>query len=166
MLLTCCESITFLFQSVLEELLLDEDGYMVISKRNKKPVKHLPPKKVQASGKFLVQFLRDILPNFVHHRNMLKLYRNLKHKFLDAMKAIYIDTDFSENLTVGIRWEPQSLHWCKLQVSVHSALVKYGEEKVYHPYISDCRTHDQSFVRLCAEEIMDYTDTPENCRTR
>ena len=101
---------------------------MIISKRTDKPVKQLVPKKVQATGKFLVEFIRSILKNFTHHRNMLKLCRNLKHKFLEAMKAVY--TDFSENLTVGIRWEPQSLHWCKLRVSVYSALVKFHKEIV------------------------------------
>ena len=77
------------------------------------------------------------------------------------MNAIYLDKDFSENLTIGIKWEPQSHHWCKLQVSVHSALIKYLQEKVYHPYVSDSCVHDQAFVRLCFEEIMDHTDAPE-----
>lgn len=155
------ENVTVPFTHFTKEVQVDDDGNVIMNKNNK-PVKRLMPKKVRASGKFLVEFLRSILKNFVHHRNMLKLYRNLKHKFLEAMKAIYVDTDFSENLTIGIRKEPQSLHWCKLQVSVHSALIKYHQEKVYHPYVSDSRVHDQAFVRLCFEEIMDHTDAPEN----
>ena len=156
------EKETVSFTHFTKETQLDENGNVLINKKNDKPIVRLVPKKVQASGKFLVEFLRKILKNFIHHRNMLKLYRNLKHKFLDSMNAIYLDTDFSENLTIGIKWEPQSYHWCKLQVSVHSALIKYLQEKVYHPYVSDSRVHDQAFVRLCFEEIMDHTDAPEN----
>ena len=177
---SCCEEIITLFNNVLmqlesadekdtvsfthftKELQYDDKGNVIINKKTDKPVKRLVPKKVQASGKFLVEFMRRNLKNFVHHRNMLKLYRNLKHRFLDEMKAFYIDTDFSENLTIGMRWEPQSLHWCKLQVSIHSALVKYHEEKVYHPYVSDSRLHDQVFVRQCVEEIVDHTDAPDH----
>ena len=176
---TVCESVTTMFDKVLSQLekaeesvtvsfthftkepQYDDKGNPIINKKNDKQEVRLTPKKMQASGKFLVEFLRKLLKNFVHHRNMLKLYRNLKHAFLESLKAVYVDTDFSENLTIGVKWEPQSHHWCKLQVTVHSALVKYYQEKCDHPYVSDSRLHDQSFVRLSFEEIMDHTDAPE-----
>ena len=67
-----------------------------------------------------------------------------------------MDVDFSENLTIGIKWEPQSLHWSKKPV--HSGIVKANQTKVYHPFISDDSTHDQVFVRIALEEMLAVTD--------
>ena len=44
----------------------------------------------------------------------------------------------------------------------HSAVTKYVEEKVYHLYVSNCYTNNQSIMWLYAGEIMDYTGAPEN----
>ena len=103
-----------------------------------------------------------MLTTLVFHRNMLKLYRNIKDLFLDVVNAVYTDIDYSENLTIGVKWEPQSLHWSKMQVTVHSSLVKYGQEKLYHPYISDTRVHDQVFVHKVLKEMIDHTDAPDD----
>lgn len=47
-------------------------------------------------------------------------------------------------------------------MTVHSALVKYEQEKVYHPYISDTRVHDQAFVKLAFKEIVTHTNENQN----
>ena len=44
---------------------------------------------------------------------------------------------------------------------MHSDLVKYGQEKVYHPHISDTRVHDQVFVHQVLQEMIDHTDAPD-----
>ena len=108
-----------------------------------------------------MEFLRSILTTIVFHRNMLKLYRNVKDSFLDVANAVYTNIDYSENLTIGVKFKSQSLHWSKMQVTVHSGLVKYGQEKVYHPYLSDSCVHDQVFVHQALEEIIDHMDAPD-----
>lgn len=125
----------------------DVTGKEILDKNNQ-PVKRLKPIKEQANATFLVEFLWNILPDVVHHRNMLKLYRNTKGLFLNEMHAVYIDIDFSENLQVGIKYKPMSLHWAKLMVTVHSGLIQYLQEKTYHPYISDDRIHDQVSLKF------------------
>ena len=72
--------------------------------------------------------------------------------------CVYIDADFSENLTIGIKWEPQSLHWSKTQVTVHSGIVRTPYQKTYHPYLSDSREHDQTFVYMALKEMLDSTE--------
>lgn len=116
--------------------------------RNKKgdPVKRLTPVKEYVNASFFISFLRDLLPNIIYHRNMLKSY---------------LDIDFADNLTIGVKWEPDSLHWSKKQVTMHSGIVKYEEEKVYHHYFSDTRIHDQVFVRRAVEEMLTVEDLPD-----
>ena len=38
--------------------------------------------------------------------------------------TIPVDVDFSENLSVPTKYEPQSLHWSHSQVTVHSGILK------------------------------------------
>lgn len=70
-----------------------------------------------------------------------------------------IDVDFSENLTVPVKYEPQSLHWSHEQVTVHSGIMKFEGEKSYYPYLSDDKKHDQHFVELALHEMISELPT-------
>ena len=61
----------------------------------------------------------------VFHRNHLHHYRHC-YKELDGMfkQCASVDIDFSENFTVPVKFEPQSLHCCHQQVTVHSGILK------------------------------------------
>ena len=78
------------------------ESYNLTRKANRK--KRLVPVKDLVSTSYLVTFVDNLLPEIIHHRNMLKLYRNtiptLREIFFDG---IYIDVDFSENLTLDIK---------------------------------------------------------------
>ena len=126
------ETTTVPFTYFEKQITCNAKGEVVMTKLGN-PAKRLVPVKQQANCKFLIDFMKNMLPEIIFHRNMLKLYRNIKGVFLDSMQCAYIDIDFSENLTIGIKWEPQSLHWSKKQVTIHSGIFKYSEEKVYHP---------------------------------
>ena len=63
---------------------------------------------------------------------------------------------------LGIKFEPQSLHWVKKQITVQSGIVKCNGEKTYHPYVSDCKTHDQAIVKLVVTEMLDSTYMPDD----
>ena len=89
-----------------------------------KPVKRLVSMRNYVNTAFLVEFMRQLLPNLAHHCDMLKQCRNFKAIFLDNLQCTYMAIDYSNNLTIGIKKEPQLLHWSKKQVRVYSRIVK------------------------------------------
>ena len=70
----------------------------------------------------IVKFIDDMLPNIIHHRNQLKHYRNTVKAAINLFNCIEIDLDFSEKLTVALKYEPQSMHWTNSQLIVHCAM--------------------------------------------
>ena len=91
---------------------------------------------------------------------MLK-YRNTESIFESLFDSVLIDIDFAENLTVPVKYEPQSLHWCHEQVTVHSGIMKVKGEKTYHPYFSDSLRLDQVFVKKVLEEMLSDIEIPQ-----
>ena len=84
---------------------------------------------------FIINFISNLLPDIINHRNHLKHYRCTIPEVLNTFEnSILVDVDFSENLNIPVKYEPQSLHWCHQQVSVHSGITKSNGEKLYHPY--------------------------------
>ena len=69
-----------------------------------------------------------------------------------------VDIYFSENLTVPVKFEPQSLHWCHQQVTVHSGILRCNGEKNYIAHFSDDRKHDQLFVDYVVKNIIGNAD--------
>ena len=137
------------FQKVL---VYDKRGKVVLNKKGK-PSERLAPIRQQVNANCLIQFISELLPVIIHHRNMLKRYRSLIKPFLAMIDTVNMDIDFSENLTLGMKFEPSSMHWVKQQISVHSGILKLDEVKEYHPYISVSRTHDQAFVKVAVDEM-------------
>ena len=162
---TADEKTTIAFTQFQKQVQYDSDRQMIMNKK-KKPVEKLVAVKEQVNAKFLVEFTRNLLPNIIHHRNILTLYRNIKGTFLDIMQCVYMDADFSENLTIGVKQEPQSLHWTKHQVTVHPGIVKYSQEKAYHPYFSNSRVDDQPIAHQALREMISWTDIPDGTHNR
>ena len=110
----------------------------------------------------IVKFLEDLLPNIAFYRNHLHHYRHC-YKELNEMfkRCASVDIYFSENLTVPVKFEPQSLHWCHQQVTVHSGILRCNGEKNYIAHFSDDRKHDQLFVDVVKNIIgnADLTST-------
>ena len=123
--------------------------------KNGNIVKRLQAVTTQTNMEFLVNFITAMLPKIVYHRNHLRYYRSNIGEFHQIISRITLDIDFSENLPVPVKFEPQSLHW---QATVHSGLLKVDGEKSYHPYLSNDQNHHQNFVRLCVEEMLDTVD--------
>ena len=69
-----------------------------------------------------------------------------------------VDIDFSENLTVAVKFEPQPLHWCHQQVTVHSGILKYNGKKNYIAHFSGDRKYDQLFVDNAVKNIIGNAD--------
>ena len=98
------------------------------------------------------------LPKIINHRNHLRHYRSTINEFREFYDNILIDIDFSENLSIPVKFEPQSLHWCHEQVTIHSGILKVGGKKSYHPYVSNERRHDQPFVHIVLEKMLEEVD--------
>ena len=89
LLLTADEK-TIAFTRFEKQLQYDSDRQMIKNKKNK-PVEKLVAVKEQVNAKFLVEFTHNLLPDIIHHRNMLKLYRNINGTFLVIMQCMYMD---------------------------------------------------------------------------
>ena len=64
--------------------------------------------------------------------------------------TVSLEIDFTENLKVPVKSEPQSMHhWLHEKVTIHSWTLKFNGEKSYNPYLSDGRKDDQKFVHIC-----------------
>ena len=151
--------VTVPFTEFQKQLMYNQQGQIVLNKK-REPVKRLTPVRQKVTGKYL-EFIGKILPKIIHHRNMLKLNRSSIKPFYQLFLGARIDIDLSENLTLGIKFEPQSLHWVKQQITIHSGIVKCDGEKTYHPYVSDTKNHDQAFVKLAVTEMLENTNMPD-----
>ena len=81
----------------------------IVTKKGKETIR-LQLIKIPATLEYLIKFLDDILFYIINHRNQLRHYRNVINTFVVLHEGVYIDVDFSENLSVPIKYEPQSLH--------------------------------------------------------
>ena len=78
----------------------------------------------------VINFIEGILPQIINHRNQLRHYRNTIEAFRNHFDALFLDIDFSENLQISVKYEPQSLHWHHQQLTVHSGILKIHGEKL------------------------------------
>ena len=131
-----------------------------ITKKGKE-TKRLKLLETDAGMVFLVNFVDNILAKLIYHRNMLKYYRNTRRISESLFDSLSIDINFAENLTVQVKYEPQSLHWSHEQVTVHSEIMKVKGKKTYHPYFSDSLKHDQVFVKKVLEEMLPDNEIPQ-----
>ena len=128
-----------------------------------KTTKHLKAISTEAGMEFITSFISKLLAKIIHHRNQLKHYRTCIKIFKEYFDILSIDVDFSENLTVPVKFEPQSMHWSHEQVTIHSGIMKLEGEKSYHPYVSNDKKHDQQFVYVVLEEMLKEVTIPDNC---
>ena len=70
---------------------------------------------------FLLNFIDEILAKTIHHRNLLSNFRSAYPKVLQSLSTTEFNIDFSENLTLVLPQEIQSMHWgqAKTNVTVH-----------------------------------------------
>ena len=91
--------------------------------RKGKIVKRLKAVPVQVNISWVMNFIGNMLPTIVHHRNLLKNFRtNIDIVTNSIQKVAEIGLDFSENITIPVNKEAQSFHWggCKEERTIHS----------------------------------------------
>ena len=128
-----------------------------------KIVEKLKAVSTNANMNFIIEFITALLPKMLHHRNHLKHYHSTVKEFREHFNTISIDIDFSENLSIPVKYEPQSMHWSHEQVTVHSGILKTPTTKSYHPYISNDTKHDHHFVQKCVKKMLsEVKEIPSN----
>ena len=119
--------------------------------------------KGHANITFIIEFIDNILAKTLHHCNHLQHFRTVHSTFLELFDCAWIDVDFSENLSIPVKYEPQSLDWAHEQLSVHSGILKIKGNKSYHSYLSYSKV--QVFVNEALEEILSSADSLEDVST-
>ena len=71
-----------------------------------------------------------------------------------ALSAAYMDIDFTENLTVPLKYETQSLHWVQESKSKFIQVLSKPTVQSYHPYFSDTKVHDHIFIKIAMDEML------------
>ena len=138
---------------------------MPYKKKNGQIVERLKAMKENANITFIIEFIDNILAKTLHHRNHLQHFCTVHSPFLELFDYAWIDVDFSENLSVPVKYKPQSLHWAQEQLSVHSGILKTKGNKSYHSYLSNGKVHDQVFVNEVLKEILNSADSLEDVST-
>ena len=112
--------------------------------------------------KLMFMYLQARLLKFLLHRNHLSWFRDTSAEFSQIHGDISYHMDFSENLTLPIKFEVQSKYWSKKAVTVHTGVLKHVSRdlKVYHSVLSDDKTHDQVFVGKVMDQII--AEIPED----
>ena len=125
---------------------------------------HLKPVEKMSSLPDIVSFADSILPSIINHRNHLCHYRNAIHSFEDNFDVFYLDIDYSENLSIPVKFELQPMHWHKDTITVHSGIVKLHGGKWYHPCLSNGKRHDQTYIKLVLKKMLESVPSmPEMC---
>ena len=118
-------------------------------------LKHLKLVEKMSSLSDIISFTQSILGKASHYHNQLDHCWNAIHLLTDNFDVIFLYIDFSGNLIIPVKFEPQSMHWHLDTVTVHSGRVKLHREKSYHPYASDNKQHEQAFVKLVLEKMLE-----------
>ena len=97
---------------------------------------------------YSANFIQYFLAKFIHYRNMLLHYQSSIKEFRNLFESVCIDINFSENLTLPVKHQAQSLHWSCTKVTVHSGIIKADGEKIYHIHLSENPKHNQTFMKI------------------
>ena len=116
---------------------------MLVKTKHGDEKKSLKQVSTEATLSYLVTFLQQVLPQILHHQNELKHFRSVAKDFCSQFNAVYMDMDYSENLAIPMKKQPQSLYWTQEMCSIHSEIWKFKNGKIYHPAISSDQKHDQ-----------------------
>ena len=109
----------------------------------------------------LLHYISERMHKFVQHsserfRDILfwKIWERL---VIPVSTLIYID--YSENLSIPIRNEPQPLYFVRKQISLLCCIIIFKDDesgstkKIYSGYLSDDLDHDQVYVRKTLDHI-------------
>ena len=164
-----CDNQLKIWQNLKHELLPKADPNIQVNfqyfmkkdvEKNETVINKLVAENRWCNVSFILDFIDDLLPKIVHHRNLLSNFRSAFPIVLQSLSTTEICLDFSENLTLTLPQEIQSMYWgqAKTSVTIHSGLLKREGTKEYHPYFSDDLVHDQCFAYAAIKEMLSEID--------
>ena len=131
---------------------------MLVKTKHGDKRKRLKQVSTEATISYIVTFLQQVLPQILHHQNELKHFQSVVKDFCSQFNAVYMDMDYSENLTILMKKQPRSLYWTQEVYSIHSGISKSKNGKIYHRTISSKKKHDQVFTNIVTKEMMSEED--------
>ena len=101
-------------------------------------------------------YLGSKLHKFIEHSNTYlrerTLWKILKPFTISNQSALIV-IDFSENLSIPVQNEPQTMYWVRKQVSIMS-VISETPLKTYYGHLSESRIHDQVYTKESIVEII------------
>ena len=110
----------------------------------------------------IVLYIENKLKKFVLHSNDCKrdylLWKKWTAEFDRTVNPILV-IDFSENLSLPIYKEPQSMYWIRKQVSILCGVGSFQAQdgtmqKIYFGHVSEDRNHDQGYILLSLSDAL------------
>ena len=74
---------------------------------------------------FIIEFIDNMLTKIIHHRNLLSNFRSVYPMVSQSISSIEVCVEFSENLTLTLPEEIQSMYWGAGKNRSHSTLRNY-----------------------------------------
>merc|ERR1711923_15451 len=101
-----CSDITDVWEATSNELVKCASPEVVVKILSFEKIDNrLKPILKSKSMKGIIDFMAALLPKIIHHRNHLRHYRNSITTFRENFNAVFIDIDFSENLSIPVHKE-------------------------------------------------------------
>ena len=109
----------------------------------------------------IIDYVIKKLSKFMIHSNQTARDYLLWEQWLNHMsESTVITVDFSENLSLPLNKEPQSLYWARTQVSIHCGVgISNNDSKVYFGHLSEDLKHDQSFILTSLQKMINHFPT-------
>ena len=117
--------------------------------------------RVQHSVKVTVlrSLLLDQRKKYLYHRYQIHQDKYIWPKVLASFSPIF-HLDYSENLQFTIKYEPQTAHFNKRQITLHCTVIHALEEgEAVHKFIyhlSDTNTHDAGFTSTVIDDLLSF----------
>ena len=121
----------------------------------------------------LLAYITGKLSKFIMHSSQrfrdVLFWKIWQNNIVPSSTLLIID--FSENLSIPIQREPQTLYFCRKQISIHCGVALYRDEdfelkKLYCGHLSEDKDHDQVFVRKSLEDYVTFLPINETLITR
>ena len=98
----------------------------------------------------IILYIESKLKKFIQHWNDAKhdyLFWKRWNAEIDLSANAILTVDFSENLSLPIYKEPQTMYWVRKQISLHCGVGMFQEGEdvqiIYFGHVSEDREHDQ-----------------------
>ena len=121
---TVCSHQTIIWENLKQELLAKGDQDVTINfqyfvkkdvEKKEKIKRCLVAESKSVNLSFLLNFIDEILAKIMHHRNLLPNFRSAYPEVLQSLPTTEFNIDFSENPTLILPQEIQSMHWGRLK---------------------------------------------------